>query len=788
MTSLISDDVRSAGRLFRLRAAFAWSVVATVAVATGFLGMTTGLATALMTPRVADVADVSRVVALYRRGASGEIGPAALQDFADVQATTTLLDSIGAVDRGALGLLKVGADLHNVRVSRTHGRLLDTLGLTLTNAPSDATAAAARSPAAAARVVISHSLAEKIRWSGRTSGDASILVDGRPYTVVGVAPAGFAGLSVGPATDVWVTQASTSEPSFTSGGDELTIVGRLRADASREALARELGRDGRTEGLTVVPFHELDPAYRAAVRPIAIVLVLAGAMVLAAAIVNLATLAMSHYATRLAEFAIRASLGGTPQRLVRQLHTEGLVLSFASCVLAGVCSFWTRQLVFAWLSPEQAAIVDSRAPLADALLPATTAFVACAIVFAWCARRASGLGLPLLHGESGNLTTAARGTRPHGGLVVAQVAVACCLVIAGVLVHGALQRSLEIGPGTVADHVAVVSTFAPGRYSSYSRGTRFQLDALQQVFRVSGIASVAWTSTLPLVSAPRAGYARDLAGPFANHRTIVVSSGYFATMKQPILEGREFTTRDDAIDSGAVIVNRTFARTFAGKGASLGTVFFGDDRKPLHIVGVVDDVKFRKMEDAAEPTVYIPMSKRYLAGLHLVARTAGPATAVAPEIVRALGAIDAVEIERETTLAHHLQTAVRRDRVATVLVVASGLLILGFALTGPYLLTRHAVTSRYDELAVRLAFGARAGQILGLVLSRALRATGLGILLGEAMALALAASFAGVPGVAASAATEVFVWTGVGLALLCALSALVPALGAYRVRPMAALR
>ncbi len=225
-------------------------------------------------------------------------------------------------------------------------------------------------------------------------------------------------------------------------------------------------------------------------------------MVLVAACASLATLSMSHYRTRLGEFAIRASIGGTPRRLVRQLYTEGLVLSLGACALGGVFAFWSRQLLFSWLSPEQAAIVEDGMSAGATIAASAVSLTACALVFFACARAAAGLGLPLLFSESDSLSSAVKGARPRRVLVVVQVAVACALLVGAAMLRSGMNHALQTGPGITADHVVVIYAIAPSRYADPWRGRRFQQQALEQVERVPGVISANWTNTLPLVAQP----------------------------------------------------------------------------------------------------------------------------------------------------------------------------------------------------------------------------------------------------------------------------------------------
>lgn len=540
--------------------------------------------------------------------------------------------------------------------------------------------------------------------------------------------------------------------------------------------------------LAVSLLTTVSPDQRAAVRPVAAVLVLAGVMVLAAACTNLATLAMSHYQARLAEFAIRASLGGTRALLWRQLLVEGVTLALAACALGGVFAHWSRQILFSWLSPEQAATVADGMTVGATLAAGAVSLAACALVFFGCARVAAGLGLPLLSAESENLAASARGARPRRRLVVVQVATACSLLFTATLLGDGMNHALRVGPGANAGEVAVIHTIAPTRYEDPARGRRFQLQALDRVSAMPGIASVAATSALPLVSVLRVGYARAAEGPFAPYDTITVSSRYFSTMQHGIVEGREFDARNDTVRADAAVINQTMARELFPAVSPVGRQLVDDNGQRLTIVGVALDARFRQMAEPVKPTVYLPLSSRYLSGFHFVARTAGEAAPRVAAIAGTIQAIDSARLERQTTLEDHLQTAVRRDRIAMVFVGACGVLILLFAISGPYLLTRHAVTSRYDELAVRLAVGARGPHVFGLVIAQAMRAAMAGVSIGVAVALTLAQALAGVTGITLSSATQTALAIGFVLLSLSAVAAAVPALKASRLSPAAALR
>jgi hypothetical protein len=369
--------------------------------------------------------------------------------------------------------------------------------------------------------------------------------------------------------------------------------------------------------------------------------------------------------------------------------------------------------------------------------------------------------------------------------VAVQVACACSLLVGAGLLTTFMQQALTTGPGHLADQVVVVETVAPTRYADPARGRRFQREALTRVATLPGVTSAAWTATLPLVSASRTSFAVDGAAPLP-YRTIVVSAGYFETMAHPVVEGREFAAMDDAVDGGNVVVNEAFAaRVFPG--GALGRAVVNETGRRHTIIGVVANARYRRLEEPIEPTVYLPYSGRYLSGLYLVARVSGDVPGMLATIGATLRTIDSAELRQQTTLEAHLQSAVRRDRVATVIVWAAALLVVGMAITGPFQLTRHVVLSRRTELAVRMALGARGAVLVRLVVKQTLALTIIGVLVGQAAALAvlLLSSGASLP---SSVVWRAFAVGAVAVGVTGALSALVPALAATRIQPRTAIR
>jgi predicted permease len=774
------DDMRQALRLFRSRSGFAATVILTMAVASGFLGIAANLAIALMTPRVNGVVNPSQLVVIYGRDPAGEYRSLSVADFDRIRDNVNQFASVAAVDQPAVYTLRTGVSMSPIRVSTLYGDFFGTLGIPGMLGAHEQFEDGVR----VLGVVVSQAIGSGVITENRASKEPMLRLDFQPIAVNGLAPDGFDGLTLGTATDAWIVTPRPPDPGALS--PRLTVVGRLRDNASIGAVQQSLDRLG-GDTMVALPFDHYDPSYRAAVRPVAWVLVIAGVMVLLAACTNLATLSMSLYTTRLAEFAIRESVGGTPRRLIRQLLVEGLMLSVVACALGGVAAFWTRQLVFAGFSPEQAAIVASRMSIGEIGMTSGISFAACAMVFFVCARMASGMGLPVLTRERAALSSDLRGARPRRLLVVIEVAVACCLLAAALSLRGGLRHALLTGPGFDGMRVAVISMFAPTRYGDPARGARFQRDAMARVASMPGVLSANWTSTLPLVSASRAGYRRAGDVQFRPLDTVLVSSGYFGTMAHGIEAGVPFEQRTDAVDSGVAIINHELADAWFPHGA-LGREIDTEQGGRVRIVGVVANTRYRRMEEPVKPTIYLPMSHMYLAGLHLVVKTAGPADRMLAGISETLRAIDDVEITEERSLATHLEGAVRRDRIAMVFVSACAVLIVGFSMTGPYLLARHAVTSRYEELAIRLALGARGDQIFRLVIGQALTATAIGVAIGDLTALVLAYLAGDATGLSIGYATGLFAVSGTAMALLCSLSAAWPALAVYRVLPVSALR
>jgi putative ABC transport system permease protein len=766
------DDLRSAWIVLARRKGYSLAAALTIAVASGYMGVAASVSAALLRPDAPAVADPSRVVAIYST-ASGDPQPATIEDYQSARRRLSLFNGLAAIDRPERQLLRTDGVTHEVRAAAFFGDLENTLGF------------GEHSPRLPwPRAVLSHAARQRVFPSADDPTGRRLQLGIHEYVITHVAPEGFTGVEIGSDTDIWF-EAELETDRLAARIHQLTIVGRMHDGVALDRVHAALNDAASPRPVRVVALADLDPAYRDAVRPIAIVLVIAGLMVVAAAASNLATLAMSNYATRSREFAIKESVGGTPSRLRRQLWFEGLTLAAAACVCGTVTALWSRQLVFAWFSPEQAALVTGRSGAAPPLIASAMVFLTCALVSVVCARFGCGLGWPLFGERRDDLSAAARAARPQRAVVVLQIACACTVLIGGVLLSAGMQQALRVGPGHLADRVAVVEAVAPTRYENVERGRRFQLAALEQARRAAGVTSAAWTSTLPLVSASRGGYAADGSVPMP-YRTIVVSSDYFRTMAHQITEGREFTADDDRADRGVVIVNQSFAhRVFPG--GALGREVRSEFGRHT-IIGVAADARFRRFEEPVEATVFMPLSSRYLSGMHLVVRTNGAAQPRVAAIAGALRAIDDTEIRRETTLDSHLQSALRRDRVTTVVVFFAIALAMGFAIAGPYLLTHHAVVGRRSELAVRMALGARGGTLIGLVLKQALRATGRGIAGGVAVAAVMALASMSATRLTWPEVLITCVAAGMSVAAIALVAAVIPATAATRVHPVSSLR
>jgi len=684
-----------------------------------------------------------------------------------------------------------------------------------------------RVPGASPVAVISHAL-----WRRRFGADpgavgGSIVIDGRPFTVIGVAPSAFRGLDVYETPDVWVPQMmyETVLPWLNALGQSLfdnptthwmDLVGRLAdgvspsaAEAALATIADRQTREivkaepGWRWGVRVVPVNDarLGPPTAQPVVRLTALLATVVALVLLIACANVANLMLARSLARRREIGIRLAVGAGRARLVRQLLTESLLLSVAGGTAGVLLAGWATHLLGAFelpaMLPGLAMRIDGRV-LAFTLGLTLMTGVAFGLLPAWQASRVDVI--PALKGAGGARSDAPRRTTLRQALVVGQVALCAVLLVGTGLALRTIGNLYALPLGFDAGRVTIASLDLGPAGLTRDAAARAQRDLVERLSARSGIEGASLALTTPFGGLRMANdifWEPDVPGGERQRTNLdmnVVGPGYFEAMGIGLVRGRPFTWQDRAGASGVAIVNESLAARLWPREDAVGRrVWFWNpngENLPLDIVGVVRDGRYvRGWRGAPQPFLFLPSTQMYYPTMSLIVR-AGPSgvptLADLREDVRALapGAL-VVKLQPATAA---MADAVALERMSAKLLSLFGLLALILAAVGIYGVVSFAVAERTREMGVRMALGAARAEILRLMLARSLRPVLLGIGVGAFTALVLGRLITSL--LFGVTPTDPVTFMAVAAALVAAglLASYVPARRATRVDPVAALR
>ena len=653
-------------------------------------------------------------------------------------------------------------------------------------------------------VVISYGLWQRRYGGERSIVGRSILMNDSPREVVGVLPREFAFRNT--AIDYWVPIHLLPSESVDKGSHYLNVVARLKAGISVEAadadmkrvaseLARQFPKTNARISAAVVPIRE---DLLGNTRIELLVLTAAAMAVLLIACANLASLLLSRAVSRRGELAVRAALGATPGRLVRQMLIESMVLSLIGGTL-GVIVAPAGIAFLAQMAPRGFPAATSS--LLDARLLGFTVAVSIATGCAFSL-------LPALHAARAALQDAlqrhtrgavgGRGQYTRDALVVLQVAVAMVLLIAAGLMLRTLVNLRAIETGFRADHLLTLRTTLPAsRYTTPDKRLAYLNRVLEQIIALPAVERAGFGSTLPFTETGNSTWFQIegvTLGPDDPGDALYRGNthDYLQTLGVRIVEGRMFDPHDDAA-GGTVIVNESFARKYWPRDPALGHRVRFNPRAPyLEIVGVVRDARERGYELALKPGVYLPAAeavKTWAQPDSLVVRATGDPMKLVESIRRIVAGVDPDQpITAVRTMDEILDTAVAdRQQQTTLLASFAGLALL-LVSVGLYGVLSYAVSQRTRELGLRMALGASAGAVIRMVLGRGVLLTTCGLAGGLAAAWtstrAMTAFLYGVP---ANDPTTYAAVAGL-LAIVGLAACLRPAMRAARLDPITVLR
>lgn len=648
---------------------------------------------------------------------------------------------------------------------------------------------------------------------------ASLVLDGRPCTVVGVLPATFV-FPLQSAAEVWTNGDRGVPKTSPRPGDVTTVrdahlifvLGRLQAGVDAATAERELNAVMRRLAVAYPDTNtglgaHVESLHTAVVGDVTAVLVLLQGTVvvlLLVAAANVAHLLLGQAARRRQELAVRASLGATRLTLVRDLLGEALALAVPGALTGVLLAAWGVDLLVG-AAPASVPRLNDVAidPLVLAFGVAITgvATLACALVPAL--RASAPAAAPTL--TFGTRVAGRQHTGWHRALVVAELALAHVLVVGALLLASSLLAATRLDPGfAIADRVTAQLTLMSGPYlvprgdeAADPQPRQRLVDAvLSRVQAQPGIRAVAASFTPPLGGAPNRGVL--IAGepepgrgqePAADFQA--VTPDYFRASGIRVIDGRAFTAADRDSTTPVAIVNRTFAeRYLPGRSAIGRVVTFGGERRH-QVVGVVADTRNRQLERPPEPAFYVPLTQNDEAWPYLTftAWSDGPLTAVAPALRAAIAEADPRQpVSAVRTVDDALAEQLAPRRFLTWLVTLFGGLALVLAVIGAYGVLALSVAARQREIGVRSALGASPLALRLLVLREAAALVGAAVGVGG-----LVAAVSGRLGQALLfqvSATDPAVWavTAAVVVVPALVAAAVPAERAARAAPIDALR
>ena len=682
-------------------------------------------------------------------------------------------------------------------------------------------------PDASPVIVVSHGL-----WQRTLGGSPAVIgrplrISGLDYTVIGVASREFTGLLPGIAADFWVPlmmvdrfvfsgmQASTdNDPGTTRltqrGRRWLFVKGRLQEGRTVEEaraqietiyarLRSEYPATNKDVTASVVPassvrFHPmLDGYFRAAGGG----LFAAVGLVLLIACGNVASLLLARASARRREFAVRAAIGASRPRLIRQLLSESLVLAAAGGVGGVLIAWWVTRALQTLASTDVFPIrVAFDFSIDGAVLAfAVGASLVTAVVFglapAWSASKPELVPALKASAEGDERTRWSL----RDVLVIGQLALSMVLLVIGALLGRGLLAAYATDLGYDPRPLSSLSFNLSMNGYDTARAAALRDRAITALKALPGVTAVSTASRLPLapdinmegIRVPGHHAPTDQSTPVDS---VSVGVDYFKTVGVPIVEGRAFTEDDVAQDRPVVIVNETFARQYWPGASAVGRQFFtGDDFEgtPSEIVGVARDHKVRSVGEAPRPYLHAPAGDSV--SVSLVVRTSTPPSSALPMLRQAVWSIEPDIVFTEDVPAQQVaDTTILPTRIGAIVLGAFGALALLLAAIGLYGVVAYSVSRRTREVGIRIALGAQRGEILRTMAARGGRLAIAGLVIGAVLATAagslLESMLYGVSAVDAIA----FAAAAVVMLLVAALANLIPAAGATRVDPVRALR
>ena len=814
MASFVKNARYAVRRLGR-SPGFTAAAVLTLALGIGANSTIFSLVNAVLLRPPAHVTNPERLVSIYTSDFSG---PAyGTSSYPDYEAFAELTDVFGGVMLNMPHQVGVGEDdnLLRTQAELVSANYFDVLGMRMALGRDFLPDEAVRGGPTVA--VIGNEL-----WRSKFNGDprvlgATVRINGNPFTVVGVAPPGYFGALRGLAIDVWVPVTSASllgtpyDEIANRGNRSAFVIARLKdgvtLDAAQERMTvvaqrmfsaypdawRDVTDKGRRITLVAEKDNRIPPQIRGAALGFVALLMGTVALVLMVCCANVAGLLLARATARTREIAIRLSLGATRKQLVRQLLVESVVLAAFGAAVGLALAYLATSLIATAVVPLPVKVALDLSIDARVLIFTILVTLGAGVLFGLVpALRASRPGLiAALKVENASVGIGRQRLALQKVLVVSQVAMSLLLLVGASLFLRSLSSAAAIDPGFRTDHLLVVSAEPRPGVPRETDHALLALEMQRRIAAVPGVRSVSWTSAVPLaVGGSRRGtqiegYERRQGEDMEFHFA-VVGPQFFETLEIAIMRGRPLNANDRAGAPGAAVVNESFARRFWPNGDALGKRITSG--REYEIVGIARDGKYLTLGEPARPYMYFP-ALQSPDDVQLIVRSSGePRTLISAVRREITAAAPSWQALRARTMDDQIAASLLPQRVAAGVLWLFGIVALLLAAVGLYGVIAYSVTTRTREIGVRIALGARAGDVVRSVVRESLTLVTVGALIGVPAAWAVTRLLSGfLLGVTPGDPLAYAVAIGVLAAVTMAASWL-PARRASRVDPVVAFR
>jgi putative ABC transport system permease protein len=704
--------------------------------------------------------NAERIVAIQEVNREGKRGQITSANFLDWRAQNTVFEHLAAI-RTTTSNLALADQAERIDLAQSNANFFDVFGVTPQYGrlflPQDEQAG--HEPV----VVVSNTL-----WQRRFGSDPSLVgrpitLDGRNFTVIGIAPPGF---QYPDKTELWVPPLQLvpelypgQDVTQTRGMGYLAAIALLKPGVTQQQAAAEMEtitarlrqqypETNNRRFNRVVSLHE---HLIGDTNKVLWLLLGAVTFVLLIGCANVANLLLASGAARQKEMAIRTALGASRWRVMRQLFTESTILALTGGAVGVLIAVWGLAAITKLLPTDFPRLNEIHLDLR--ILGFTfAASVLTGILFGLVpALQISRTDVQESMRETGRGTSASRRqSRFRQALIVTEVAL-CVVLLAGAgLLFRSFLRLQSVNPGFVSEQVLTARLTPSGtNFAAVADYDRFYTAVLEKISAIPGVQDAGIINTLPLDKGPTTGFRVDGRAietrdkwPMVNFRA--VSPNYFRTMSIPVVQGRTFTDRDTGNLPSVVIINQQTVRDiFPGENPIGKRITFGgvdQNQQPLwvEIVGVVASIRSLELREESTAEIYFPATQNFWPAMSLVVRSSVEPESLSRSIRQVVNEMDkSVPVSQVKTMDHVVSESITQPRFNLFLLGLFSTVAMLLSAAGIYGVTAYTVSQRTHELGIRLALGAQVSDVLKMILGQGMVVIGVGLVLGLAAAFAL---------------------------------------------------